>query len=176
MDDGASLGVGLLDFVPQAFVVEFDELTQDPAGDTLTSDTSNPANYLLFGTGPDSSFETQDCATGVATTDRQITLASTVVSTQSATVILPPAAQFSPGEYRFMVCGTTTIYDIAGNALDGNNNGQGGDDFVVNFAVTLAATTVPVPTMGRWALVVLTLMTLLLVGAYLRKFARVEAA
>jgi predicted outer membrane repeat protein len=176
LDDGASLGVGLLDFVPQAFVVEFDELTQDPAGDTLTSDASNPANYLLFGTGPDSSFETQDCATGVATTDRQITLASTVVSTQSATVILPPAAQFSPGEYRFMVCGTTTIYDIAGNALDGNNNGQGGDDFVVNFAVTLAATTVPVPTMGRWALVVLTLMTLLLVGAYLRKFARVEAA
>jgi hypothetical protein len=41
-----------------------------------------------------------------------------------------------PGSYRLLVCGTTSIRDWAGNAMDGNGNGTGGDDFRRNFTVT----------------------------------------
>jgi hypothetical protein len=37
--------------------------------------------------------------------------------------------------YRFLVCGSTTIVDLAGNSLDGDGDGTGGDDFARNFRV-----------------------------------------
>jgi hypothetical protein len=40
-----------------------------------------------------------------------------------------------PSAYRLLVCGTTSIRDWAGNPLDGDANGVGGDDFVLDFTV-----------------------------------------
>ena len=55
----------------------------------------------------------------------------------TATVDINGGQPLPAGDYRFLVCGTTTIRDCAGNALDGDGNGNGGDDFERNFTVLL---------------------------------------
>jgi len=43
------------------------------------------------------------------------------------------AAPLVQSQYRLLVCGSTSIVDLAGNPLDGTGNGTGGDDFVRDF-------------------------------------------
>lgn len=53
-----------------------------------------------------------------------------------------------PDDYTLMVAGTTSITDLAGNKLDGNADGVGGDDFVHGFSIqapTATPTETPIP-------------------------------
>ena len=46
-----------------------------------------------------------------------------------------------PDEYTFSVVGSTSITDLAGNKLDGNADGIGGDDFVHTFSILVPTAT-----------------------------------
>jgi hypothetical protein len=41
------------------------------------------------------------------------------------------------GWYRLLVCGSTSIVDLAGNPIDGDGDGSGGDDLVLDLGVTV---------------------------------------
>ena len=51
-----------------------------------------------------------------------------------------PAGALPDGEYRLTLSGTLAIYDTAGNPLDGNADGTGGDDFVRFFTIDRSGT------------------------------------
>ena len=118
--------------------VRFSEPVWDAAGDTDPDDVTNPDNYLLFSDGGDG-FDTVDCAGGVATGDTAIAVEvwEYVSGNPSETLLFLNGDVALPvGTYRLLVCGTTSIVDWAGNVLDGDGNGTGGDDFVRNFEIT----------------------------------------
>ncbi len=121
--------------------VRFSEPVQDPSGSADPDDVTNPDNYLLFSDGGDG-FQTVDCAGGIAAGDDPIPVevVQYLSGDPSETWLqvngglpLPDAA------YRLLVCGTTSIVDWAGNALDGDGNGVGGDDFARNFEISSIA-------------------------------------
>ena len=119
-------------------VVGFSEPVQDLPGDTDPDDVTNPSNYLLFSDGGDG-FQTVDCAGGVAAGDSAVAVViwDYVSGNPAETVLGVNGGVALPvGTYRLLVCGTTSIVDWAGNPLDGDGNGAGGDDFVRNFAIT----------------------------------------
>jgi hypothetical protein len=126
--------------------VDFSEAVQDPPGDTDPDDVTNPTNYLLFDDGGDG-FDTVNCAGGVAAGDNPVTVAVlSYLSGNPSQTRLEVNGGFSlpAASYRLLVCGTTSIVDWAGNVLDGNGDGTGGDDFVRNFEVTVTANHPPV--------------------------------
>ncbi len=117
--------------------VSFTELLRDQAT-TASDSATNPANYLLFSDGGDG-FDTVDCATGLDAGDVGISIDAAHYLSGSAartTLDLNSGLPLPAGSYRLLVCGTTTIRDGAGNPLDGDGDGIGGDDFVRNFTVT----------------------------------------
>ncbi len=118
-------------------MVRFSETVQDPAGDSEPDDATNPANYVLFSDGGDG-FQTVDCAGGVAASDTAIAVEvwQYVSGDPSETWLgVNAGAPLPAGSYRLLVCGTTSIVDWAGNPLDGDGNGTGGDDFARNFSI-----------------------------------------
>ncbi len=126
--------------------VDFNESVQDPAGDTDPDDVTNPANYLLFDDNGDG-FDTVSCAGGVAAGDNPVAVSVlSYVSGNPSQTHLEVNGGFSlpAASYRLLVCGTTSIVDWAGNALDGNGDGTGGDDFIRNFDVTVTVNHPPV--------------------------------
>ena len=126
--------------------VDFNESVQDPAGDTDPDDVTNPANYLLFDDNGDG-FDTVSCAGGVAAGDNPVAVSVlSYVSGNPSQTHLQVNGGFSlpAASYRLLVCGTTSIVDWAGNALDGNGDGTGGDDFIRNFDVTVTVNHPPV--------------------------------
>ncbi len=96
-------------------------------------------NYLVVSDSGDG-FQTTDCATGPDAGDATIpiNLASYVAATRTAALDVNGGVPLVDGAYRLLVCGSTSVTDPAGNPLDGNGDGTGGDDFVRNF--TLADT------------------------------------
>ena len=119
-------------------MVTFDELVSDEGGETAPHSVTNPANYLLFSDGGDG-FDTVDCATGVDAGDTAVAVdwvTYTSGSERTAILGINGGSALTPGDYRLLVCGTTSIKDWAGNSLDGDGNGTGGDDFARNFTVT----------------------------------------
>ncbi len=118
-------------------MVRFSEPVWDPPGDTDPDDATNPANYVLFDDGGDG-FDTVDCAGGVAPGDNAITvevLSYTSGDPSETVLTVNGGFALAGGSYRLLVCGTTSIIDWAGNILDGDGNGVGGDDFARNFEV-----------------------------------------
>jgi len=123
-------------------LVTFSELVPDPA-DTDPDSVTNPANYLLFSDGGDG-FDTVDCATGVDAGDVAVPVdfvAYVSGSEMTATLDTNGGTPLPMGDYRLLTCGTTSIRDGAGHALDGDGNGTAGDDFQRNF--TVGGTTAP---------------------------------
>jgi hypothetical protein len=57
-------------------------------------------------------------------------------ATNQAAVVLDLDSALPAGSYRLLACGSTSIIDIAGNPLDGDGDGIGGDDFMRDFQVT----------------------------------------
>ncbi|MCK5377354.1 MAG: hypothetical protein KAJ97_09745, partial [Acidobacteria bacterium] len=129
-------------------LVTFDELVSDEGGETAPHSVTNPANYLLFSDGGDG-FDTVDCATGVDPGDSGVAVDWVTYisgSERTATLDINGGTSLPAAAYRLLVCGTTSIKDWAGNTLDGDGNGTGGDDFARSFTVTAPPTPTPTPT------------------------------
>ena len=135
-DDGLlTTGEQLVTPITQ-IVVTFSEPVADPVGNSDPDDVTNPANYQLIRPGVDGLFQTTSCvATGgddvktLPGTVDYLAASRTAIAKYDSAVSLPASA------YRLLVCGSTSILDLAGNPLDGDANGTGGDDRLVPFEV-----------------------------------------
>ena len=116
---------------PFSFMVTFSEDVYDPGGDEETDDVTNPANYLLVEAGVNKIFDTTACFAEVAggwqADDLLITIDSAIYdsATQTATVTLNAGLGLPVGTYQLLICGTTSIVDLAGAPING------GVDYVV---------------------------------------------
>ena len=118
---------------PDSFTVTFNEPVQDPSGDSAQDDVTNPANYLLINKGADNIPNTTSCAGGVAGDDSALTVSSVSYDAATFTSTVTLASAPGVGAYRLFVCGTTSIVDLDGTALNG------GTDSTFDFVVTSAA-------------------------------------
>ncbi|MEM6795390.1 MAG: DUF11 domain-containing protein, partial [Acidobacteriota bacterium] len=112
----------------------FSEPMADPAGDSEAADVTNPSNYLLISPGPNRVFDTALCG-ALGGDDTAAGTAQTVVydgASQTARVLL--AQPIQGGLVRLLAC-AAGLTDAAGNALDGNGDGSGGDDFSATLRV-----------------------------------------
>ncbi len=115
----------------------FSEEMLDPGGDSGDDDVTRPANYQLFGPGPDGTFETVDCSSGVAGSDFEISIDQVIYDSdlQTAHLYVNQGVPLPRGLYQLAACGTTTLTDRSGKPLDGDGDGIGGDDHVLGFEV-----------------------------------------
>ncbi|NIS81218.1 MAG: choice-of-anchor D domain-containing protein [Anaerolineales bacterium] len=108
---------------PTQLVITFNQDVNDAGGGVNVNDVTNPNNYMLFQTGPDGTYETLDCASGVSGADVQVTPLPGPVAynagTFTATVTVNGGTPLPPGDYRVHVCGTTSIENILGIPLGG---------------------------------------------------------
>ena len=133
-----SNGAALLPPGPSQIKVTFSE-DVNHVSTTDAGSATNPANYILVEAGANVTFNTIDCAHGVATDDIRITINSINYdpATFTATLKINGGVPLPAGTYRLYVCGTTSIEDPTGNKL---NNGA--SDTLVNFTVGAAAAAV----------------------------------
>ena len=139
VDTDAGTGDGILEDCETAdgipiirFMVTFSEPVRDPPGDTDPDDVTNPANYQVVGAGPDHELDTAFCG-AVLGDDVEATITSVGYDAGTSTATLQLDAVLEPSVFRLLVCGSTSIVDLAGNSLDGDGNGTGGDDFALGF-------------------------------------------
>lgn len=132
-----------------AIQLTFNELMNDPAGNNGADDVTNPANYLLVSAGQDNDFETAVCPTAQGNDVAiPITNVSYSAGSKVAELTLNNGTPLPTAKYRLLACGSTTLMDEAGNPLDGNGNGSGGDDFWLDFIVDQVGPTVSQMTIG----------------------------
>ncbi|MDK2982379.1 MAG: hypothetical protein PWQ55_2726 [Chloroflexota bacterium] len=125
--------------------VTFNKDVNNPAGSSNTDDVTNPANYLLFQSGEDEVFDTVDCASvpGVHPNDVAFPVGPVNYSNNSgsgpfvATVTVNNGNQLPVGEYRLLVCGSTSIVDTNLNPLAGDGQTLGTDQ-TINFSISSA--------------------------------------
>jgi parallel beta-helix repeat protein len=98
-------------------------------------------NYALVGRGPDNTFDTGD--------DVLVTLTPTYTFGATQVVLTLPGGPLAADSYRVTLSGTKALYDTAGNPLDGDANGTGGDDYVHFFTVVNASPTVVATTVNH---------------------------
>ena len=117
--------------------VEFSEEMQDMAGHSDPDDVTNPENYKLFQVGPNGSYDFIACSDGEPGDDVFLDIGPVTYNniTSIAAIIINGGVSLPAGNYRFMVCGTTSVVDLGGNPV---NNGV---DEVVNFDVANRANT-----------------------------------
>jgi hypothetical protein len=117
--------------------VTFSEEVFNPAGDTGPDDVTNTDNYLLVNAGANDALATTSCAAGIAGDDQAVTVDQVAFDLPSTTARLRfiGGEQLLQGKHRLLVCGSTSIVDLGGQPLDGNGDGTGGDDFVLDFTV-----------------------------------------
>ncbi len=116
--------------------VHFSEPMSDDVGDSAPGDVTNPASYLLIASGIDESFQTVDCAGGIVGPDDTGVIVDGVTYDGTARLRINGGVALPRGRYRFMACGSSSLTDIVGNDLDGNGDGNGGDDFLSDFEIT----------------------------------------
>jgi ELWxxDGT repeat protein len=110
--------------VTQLLVVFNEPMKADGATPVSSLDS-----YILTNLGPDQVLGTID--------DFLVPLASASYSIQSATTILSIGNSLPVGIYQLKLL-AVSLQDQAGNTLDGDRNGTGGDDYAVEFKVSLA--------------------------------------
>lgn len=153
--DGTPLSSGALSNVT-GIRVTFDQdvrytgsLPAPAAGD----EADNVANYRLIGEGAtpgiQTTFAPDFCLNGtVSGDDVEIVFTSATYTPTTRTTELVIATVSSPladGQYRLVICGSTSVVSLlSGLALDGNGNGVGGDDALIAFTVGSAVGGVPV--------------------------------
>jgi hypothetical protein len=116
----------------------FTEVVADPPGDTDPDDVTNPANFVLVASGGDRHLATTSCAAGVDPSDTLVAVNHIVYDTPSSTafaVLSSNAEPLAAERYRLLVCGSTSIVDLVGQPLDGDGDGSGGDDYVLDFVI-----------------------------------------
>ncbi len=117
-------------------LVTFSAAVADPPGDGDPDDVTNPANFLLISDGGDGVFNTVDCASGWSPNDVPVEVGPVVyLEALDLAAVSLSAGSLPAGHYRLHVCGTTSITSPGGTPLDGNGDGQGGDDFRLSFTV-----------------------------------------
>jgi LPXTG-site transpeptidase (sortase) family protein len=120
-----------------SFTVAFNEDADDPAGSASADDVTNPLNYLLLRPGPNAAYNTPDCeafeSNGGVPLGDDLRIPAGIVTydagTFTASVSVNGGTPLASGEYRLLVCGTTSIVDLAGNPLNG------GVDTILNFSI-----------------------------------------
>jgi len=114
----------------------------DPADPALfdPDDVTNAHNYLLLQTGPNLAYDTTSCQAFATNGDLPlgddilIPFDPGVYSNTDSPIVTLALSSGNPlpnGVYRLYICGTTSIVDLAGNALNG-----GAYDTAINFTVT----------------------------------------
>ena len=106
--------------------ITFSSDANDPVGSSDPDDVTNPANYLLIQPGLDNLYSTTSCLdvsnNGGAVFGDDVKIKTGPVTydaaTFTATVSLNNGVLLPYGEYRLFLCGTTSITDLAGNALN----------------------------------------------------------
>ena len=98
------------------------------------------ASFLLVEGGLDGTLDTTVCGP-LAGDDTSLPIDSAVHSSLTSTLALNGGAALADGEYRLLVCATLT--DLGGNALDGDDDGDGHDDFARTFTVDTVPPTNP---------------------------------
>lgn len=131
------MGVG-----PSSFTVTFSEAVDNAGGGTLTDDAANPNNYVVMEQGSVSGFQTTACNAIDPVQDTLVTPSS--VTYIPNTTVVNMGSALPVGTYRLFVCGTTSIVDLAGNALAGDGVTSGTDftfDFIVSATTGTGTTT-----------------------------------
>jgi hypothetical protein len=95
----------------------------------------SPANFDLREAGADGAFDTVDDV--IITVTPFYTYPETNLTLSFGSVL-------AEGDYRLSLSGTKAIYDTAGNPLDGNGDGVGGDDYVRHFTIDRTGNIAPV--------------------------------
>ena len=115
--------------------IEFDSDAYNPSGDSEEDDVTHPGNYLLIQPGENKTFEIASCAEAnaeritapVTMDDILIPVGPVVYENNSgagpfiATLTVNNGVRLPFGSYRLLICGSTTIMDLAENPL---NNGM----------------------------------------------------
>jgi LPXTG-site transpeptidase (sortase) family protein len=134
--------------------INFDSDAYDPPGDTDEDDVTNPNNYYLIEPGENGLFEITNCTEAYALSQEIEDIESTSRSTLPPEVddLLVPVGpvtydnndgegpfvakltinngeKLSIGTYRLLLCGSTTIMDLAMNPLNG------GEDINLDFTI-----------------------------------------
>jgi LPXTG-site transpeptidase (sortase) family protein len=130
---------------PAMITVAFSE---DVKNDGSAGAANTTANYLLVEAGANGTFNTLSCAAGPVVDDSPVTIDSAVYTNNGssgpfvATLALNGGLPLPVGNYRFFICGTTSIEDLADNEL---NNGLSDTalSFVVAAPVIIPATGFP---------------------------------
>ena len=103
---------------------------------------TNPANYFLLEKGPNGVSERTACNVNPQPPSDDVYIAIDQVdyddTTFTATLSINGGIALPVGSYELFVCGTTSIVDLAGNAI---NNGV--SDFTYSFRVISARTSLP---------------------------------
>jgi uncharacterized repeat protein (TIGR01451 family) len=108
-------------------VLEFSETMADPIGDADINDVTNPSNYLVVGAGPNGDIDTTACGSALAD-DVVIPIAGVSYAAPTATL---DTGTLPRSRIRVFAC--DDLEDLAGNPLDGDADGTGGDSFVRTF-------------------------------------------
>jgi len=134
--NGATVSAGLT-----SITVRYNEdMRQDGAPEAANT----IANYLLVEANGDG-FQTGGCDTGPDAGDTQIPILSAVYSNNNGSGPFTALLGVNPlqnGSYRLFVCGTTSVYDLARNVLNG------GVDSVINFTIADSAQVDELPKTG----------------------------
>jgi len=110
---------------------------QDMLNDGSAKAANNTVNYILVERGANGSFDTTSCNGGVVSDDVQQTISTASYSNVGFITTLTLASPLANGTYRLFICGTTSIWSVAGLEL---NNGA--NDTTVDFTIgTTSATT-----------------------------------
>jgi LPXTG-site transpeptidase (sortase) family protein len=114
----------------------FLEFSKDVVADGSADAADNTANYVLMEDGTDNVFNTTGCAAVDAVNDTSFPVDAAAYDNNGgagpflATLDVNGGVALPPGTYRLFVCGTTSIYDPAGNRLND------GADSLLNFTVS----------------------------------------
>jgi LPXTG-site transpeptidase (sortase) family protein len=117
-------------------VVRFDEDVNDPAGNYLPDDVTNPGNFMLFQPGENDIYDTVECSTGIQGDDVSITINSVSYSNSGgvyeAHLNINGGANLALGSYRLLVCGTTSIVSTGGIPLNDEPGFDSSYDFTIS--------------------------------------------
>jgi hypothetical protein len=129
------------------YTASVDELTIQFNADVFDDGTgsdpdsaSNPANYILLREGAVAGYQTADCASWISPDDEQISFADVSYDSSNYVTTLTFNPALSDGDYRLIICGTTSIVSAVNRALHLNN----GVDVSVDFTIAIPVTPTPV--------------------------------
>lgn len=114
-------------------VVTFNQAINDPGGSNLPDDVTNPDNYLLFQAGQNGVYDTVECSTGIQGDDVPIGVDSVTYDNDlyQARLNINNSANLGLGNYRLLVCGTTSIVNTYGTPLNGEPGYDSRYDFTI---------------------------------------------